>query len=760
MGYGQPGVGPKISGQNVVHYVYAGGRTGDAGDIYYTRSVDNGSTWSTPIKLNSDGGSQTQWQPSMSVTAGGDIHVYWYDRRNSTDGQNYEIYGRRSADNGATFLPDEAVSNTLIPQPLQPDPNVQSCYAGDYNYASSFGDTHYATWTDGRVQVAGNPQQDVFFAAVRSKYTVAVSALPSSGGTATGGGQFPAGSTPTVTAIANSGYTFVNWAEGGIQVSTSPSYTLSALAADHTLVANFTPVLSSIATSAAPPGSGTTSGDSSFPTGSSRTVTATANSGFTFASWTEGGSVVSTSSVYTFTLTANRVLVANFVRSYIIAVSASPPAGGSVTGGGTFLSGSSRTVNATAASGFSFTNWTEAGGVVSTSATYTFTLNGNRNLVAHFAQGSYTVTTRAAPRAGGTTSGDGIFRLGTSVTVVARPNYGWSFDNWTERGLIVSSQRQFMFSLLADRDLVAQFSRHAARNDLLVDLGNLGLFELLNERTWLRIRPISPSDVAVGDLDGNGQDDAVATFPIPSSFPAGTWARYGDNLWRRLDSRPLSHIVTGDLDGDGRDDVIGSFAGQGLYVLMNNSRGFVRLNANTSTLRLATGDLDANGRDEVIAVFGNGTWIRYDNGRWVKLSDRRLVHPVIGDLDGNGQDDLVGDFPPLGIYAFVNNTRGLIRLRTTSSEGLAIGDLNGDDRDDIVAVLPSGTWLRYDNGQWQRIDARRLDHPVVGDLDDNGKGEVVGNFASTGLYARYNNAGPWRRLRAQAAQEIESGGFD
>jgi hypothetical protein len=167
MGWGQPGVGPG----GVVHYAYAGKgvNAGDTGDIYYTRSTNNGSTWSAPILLNTDqagGRTGAQWMPSLSVTADGHVHVYWYDRRNTTDGQNYEVWGRQSADNGATWSPDEAVSSVLIAQPEQPDGNVQACYAGDYNYATAFGSTHFATWTDGRVAVSGHPQQDVFFAAV------------------------------------------------------------------------------------------------------------------------------------------------------------------------------------------------------------------------------------------------------------------------------------------------------------------------------------------------------------------------------------------------------------------------------------------------------------------------------------------------------------------------------------------------------------------------------------------------------------------
>src|SRR5204862_4418691 len=47
-----------------------------------------------------------------------------------------------------------------------PDGNGHACYDGDYNYATAFGGTHYATWTDGRVPVSGVQQQDLFSAAV------------------------------------------------------------------------------------------------------------------------------------------------------------------------------------------------------------------------------------------------------------------------------------------------------------------------------------------------------------------------------------------------------------------------------------------------------------------------------------------------------------------------------------------------------------------------------------------------------------------
>ena len=57
------------------------------------------------------------------------------------------------------------VSSSLIPQPAQDDGNVQSCYAGDYDYATAQGSTAYMTWTDGRRNVNGVNVQDVNYAA-------------------------------------------------------------------------------------------------------------------------------------------------------------------------------------------------------------------------------------------------------------------------------------------------------------------------------------------------------------------------------------------------------------------------------------------------------------------------------------------------------------------------------------------------------------------------------------------------------------------
>jgi len=214
--------------------------------------------------------------------------------------------------------------------------------------------------------------------------------------------------------------------------------------------------------SANPSNAGNVSGGGTYNEGTYCSVMATPANGYEFVNWTEGGNVVSTSASYTFMVTGNRTLVANFQEQivyYSIRVSANPIVAGTVTGGGSYPQGESCTVSATANEGFSFSNWTEGGNVVSTNANYTFTVTSGRNLVANFVSGtqSYTISVSANPDNAGTVTGGGTYEEGTSCTVTATPNQRYLFVNWTENGVEVSTEQSYTFTVTVDRTLVANF---------------------------------------------------------------------------------------------------------------------------------------------------------------------------------------------------------------------------------------------------------------------------------------------------------------
>lgn len=135
-----------------------------------------------------------------------------------------------------------------------------------------------------------------------------------------------------------------------------------------------------VTTSVSPSGTGTTTGDGTYYGGTSVTVEATANAGYAFVNWTVGGVEVSTSASYTFTLTGDTDLVANFLPTYTISTAVSPGGTGSVTGGGTYVSGSSVVLTAVALPGYSFIEWND--GDVSNPRTITVT--GDATYTARF----------------------------------------------------------------------------------------------------------------------------------------------------------------------------------------------------------------------------------------------------------------------------------------------------------------------------------------------------------------------------------------
>ncbi|NJD23452.1 MAG: T9SS type A sorting domain-containing protein [Melioribacter sp.] len=149
-------------------------------------------------------------------------------------------------------------------------------------------------------------------------------------------------------------------------------------------IINITPTYRVTLISNSPKG-GMTNGDGIFYHGNFVTVTATPNTGYVFANWTEGGIVVSSDPSYTFIINSNRLLTANFeIMQCTVTTNSSPAEGGTTNGSGTFNYGSLIMVTAIPQNGYTFVKWTSGNVEVATSVTYTFTITGSKNLVANF----------------------------------------------------------------------------------------------------------------------------------------------------------------------------------------------------------------------------------------------------------------------------------------------------------------------------------------------------------------------------------------
>lgn len=290
-----------------------------------------------------------------------------------------------------------------------------------------------------------------------SSYTVMTSALPAEGGSATGGGTFWIGETCTVSATANAGYYFSEWREDGVMVSTESEFSF-AVTADRMLTACFERVTFTIEAGAMPENGGDILGTGTYYENEVCTLSAIPNEHYSFVNWTENGALVSSESDYTFTVTADRVLTANFlIDSYEITAEADPADGGYISGVGYYEYSSMATLSAFPNGTRLFIEWTEDGEVVSTEPDYSFQVTGSRHLVASFSDPYYVVEAEVVPEGGGYVEGTGTFVEGATCLLEAYPSEGYSFVSWTEDGVVVSTEQSYSFIVSSHRFLNANF---------------------------------------------------------------------------------------------------------------------------------------------------------------------------------------------------------------------------------------------------------------------------------------------------------------
>ena len=273
--------------------------------------------------------------------------------------------------------------------------------------------------------------------------------------------SFPENASCTLIAEPNEHYHFTEWTENGSQISTNTTHAISNIAADHNVVANFELDTYEITASANPTNGGTITGADTYSYGAAATLIATPSTGYHFVNWTENGDEVSTNATYSFTVTGARTIVANFTPdTYTITATASPAAGGTVSGGGNYNYGDNCTVTATANTGYTFDGWYENNSLVSSNAAYSFTVTAARTLEARYTLNSYTITATASPTAGGTITGDGTYNYGDNCTLTATPNTGYTFDGWYENNSVVSTNAAYSFTVTAARTLEARYTQN------------------------------------------------------------------------------------------------------------------------------------------------------------------------------------------------------------------------------------------------------------------------------------------------------------
>ena len=320
-----------------------------------------------------------------------------------------------------------------------------------------------------------------------SDYTISASASPSNGGTISGAGTYPGGSTCTLTATPATGYSFVRWTKNGSQVSTNPSYSFT-VTGNASYVAVFSLNSYTISVSANPSAEGTVSGGGTYDYGSSCTLTATSATGYSFVNWTENGEVASTEATYSFTVTRDKNLVANFIEAgsgCSITFNLNDSFGDGWTGNYLVVSygdiseqltienGSTASYNLEIPDGSNVElTWISGSWIGECSYTISYE-NGNviyygSNMNSNFSYGFdvdcvgmpatlYDIIATTIPVNGGTVMGAGGFEYGSTCTLTATSNEDFIFLNWTENGTQVSKNPIYEFIVTGYRTLEANF---------------------------------------------------------------------------------------------------------------------------------------------------------------------------------------------------------------------------------------------------------------------------------------------------------------
>jgi hypothetical protein len=279
----------------------------------------------------------------------------------------------------------------------------------------------------------------------------------------------------------------------------------------------------------------------------------------------------------------------------------------------------------------------------------------------------------------------------------------------------------------------------------------------------------SPSSVAVGDVDGDGDLDLLtanlgaATVSVRLNNGSGVFSGGSDPA---VSNNPAS-VALGDVDGDGDLDLLAACSGT-VSVRLNNGSGVFSGGSNPAVTgipaNVAVGDVDGDGDLDLLATTTNSTSntvsVRLNNGSGVfsggsdPVVGNQPYRLAVGDVDGDGDLDLLtANYGGATVSVRLNNGSGLFSGGSdpavgSSPQSVAVGDVDGDgDLDLLTANQNGGTVsVRLNNGSGVfsgGSDPTVGSNPfsvALGDVDGDGDLDLlVANASSSTVSVRLNN---------------------
>lgn len=139
------------------------------------------------------------------------------------------------------------------------------------------------------------------------------------------------------------------------------------------------------------------------------------------------------------------------------------------------------------------------------------------------------------PENSGTVSGTGIYTFGQTAELVANPESGYEFVNWTEEGIEVSTDPTYSFTVTENREFVANYRVLTSTSENL-DKSGISIYpNPASDMLFIDLRDgISPEELMLLDLNGKQLLSISGENQIDlSGIPAGIYSlliRFDDKL--------------------------------------------------------------------------------------------------------------------------------------------------------------------------------------------------------------------------------------